>query len=514
MRLYQKSDKPLRIYLEGNQFDITRLLTSLCNKFYQATEYSKEDDIDNIIFQDESNEYYFPVGILAIITAELSRLNIAYDLDIEKSSEVCTIESIPPTLLDGIELREYQLSAIEAALTHKRGLLKVPTGGGKTEIMIGISRYILDNKDGNILICVPTANLLHQTYERLLLRGIPETLISRYGDGCKLHTNRRVCIATVQTVYRRLEDKQFQSWYSDLICLVVDEAHHLACRTWYTMIDRLAPEYNLGVSAEPFYGDKDHMIRDLILRGTVGSILYQIPITYLIEKGYLSKPYMIALDTKYTGNIYGITDWRVVNKSGIIINKSRNNCIKEAAVKLINREKNPLILVQQISHGQQLAKMISEEGYIVAVLTGGLKVAIYSNGVEVDNFKDVEGDTKRRFQEGMIHAMIGTSTMDEGVDVPILSSVILAGGGKSKLKLLQRLGRGLRKKEGSNCTILVDFQDRFNVVTNSQFKKRESSMMTLGVSVRYCSDISKFESYLDTIEAERCAELGLSIGSS
>lgn len=509
MRLFQKKDKPLRIYLEGDSTSLTRLLLSLNSKFYYETDYSKEDDIDNIIFC-EDDEFYFPVGILSIITSELTSLAIDYIVDIDGSEEIYQEIDISPDLLEGITLREYQIAAIECALKYKKGLLQIPTGGGKTEVMTGVSKYLLDKAEGHIMICVPTALLLHQTYERLIERGIPESEVFRYGDGFKLEGNKRICVATVQTAYKRLSDESFQNWYKDLKCLLVDEAHHLACRTWYTLIDRLAPEYNLGVSAEPFYGDKSHIIRDLILRGTVGSVLYRIPIKYLIDKGYLSKPYMVAMETQYPGDIYNILNWHTINKLGIVQNKLRNKLIKSIALSLISAKKNPLILVQQINHGNELAKIISEEGYKVAVLTGGLKVTIYMNGHIINTFRDSEGITKKEFQEGLVDAMIGTSTMDEGVDVPVLSSVILAGGGKSKLKLLQRVGRGLRCKPGDNTTIIIDFQDKFSIVLHSQFKKRKTMFSDQQIPVYFCKNVDNFGELVQTIIEQRLKEISVS----
>lgn len=492
MRFYTVEDHPLRIYIESNERELYLLMSSLQTKFYRETEYSNEDDLRNIIFIDEvSGKPYFAKGLSSVISAEASRLSISVQSDVDTS--ICTYEyeDVTEDILEGISLREYQIEGVRAALRYKFGLIQVATGGGKTEMMIAICKYLMDRNDGHILICVPSSKLLHQTYDRLVLRGINPDDISKYGDGNKIDTNRRVAIATVQTVHRRLEDEDFKCWYDQLICLMMDEAHHCSARTFYTVIDTLAPEYMLGVSAEPFYGDKDHMIQDLLLRGIVGPVIHRVTVDYLVERGFLSKPYMIAVDSKYPGDIYKVIDWRVVNKSCIVNNRHRNQDIINAAVSLIERGKNPLILVSQIKHGDSLSKEISNKGYRVAMLTGGSKVTIYMNGQDVDSYKDPEGDTQRQFQNGSIDVLIGSSVMDEGVDLPALSSVILAGGGKSSVKLCQRVGRGLRPKLGDNTTIILDFQDRFNVVTHSHFKTRKQSIEKLGVDVYYINDVDK-----------------------
>lgn len=510
--LERSETNPLRTYIRGSQEEIIRLLTSLTNRFYREkrgnNDREDDNDIDNIVLES-GGEYYFPSGLLSIVIGELNLLKIPYavkTIDVDVCRE--DIPDISEELLDGIRLRKYQLEAIEAAFISKRGLLSLPTGAGKSEIMIAISKLLYEG-EGNILVCVPTATLLHQTYDRMVERGIPADSISKYGDGNKIDISKRIVISTVSTAYKRLTDDEFSIWYKDLKCIILDEAQHGACRTWYTLIDAVCPEYIIGVSAEPFYGDDDHVVRDLILRGTVGPVLYRVPLNYLIDKGYLSKPYVIAIDSQYPpgGNIYRVMDWHTVNKSGIINNKLRNKSICEISRVLIDMKKNPLILVQQISHGQTLAKLISECGYKVAIMTGGLKVSIYVEGREVDTYKDSDNQVKDDFQKGVYDVLIGTSVLDEGADIPALSSVILAGGSKSKLRLIQRIGRGLRKKEGDNTTFIIDFQDRFSIVLHSHHKKRKQLFIDHNIPVYYCSDLSQLPAFFGGIIEQRKQEL-------
>lgn len=509
MILRQYEESPLRIYVEGDDSEISRLLSSLMNRFYQEKkEYDRDEDrdIENIIIEQEGS-YYFPAGLLSIVLAEMRQCHIEYTLLVLPALADAVVPEIDENILEGITLREYQCAGIRVALQKRKGLLQLGTGAGKTEMMIAIGKYLLENKEGNILLCVPTADLLHQTYDRIVSRGIPEYEIAKFGDGNKLDKSKRLIVSTIQTAYRRLEDEEFKEWYGELLCIMLDEAQHGACRTWYTLIDCLSPEYIIGVSAEPFYGDKDHVVRDLILRGTVGPVLYRVPMNYLVDHGYLSKPYVVALDTKYPGNIHRVIDWHTVNKMGIINNPLRNEAICTAASVLINMGKNPLILIQQIAHGKKLAELISQCGSKVAVYTGGMKVSVYVDGREIDSFRDTGNQTKDDFQRGVYGALIGTSVLDEGADIPALSSVILAGGSKSRLRIIQRIGRGLRKKDGENLTFIIDFQDRFNVVLHSHHKKRKNLFTEHNIPVYYCNDLSKLPSFFHSIIDQRNREI-------
>lgn len=518
MRLYTISEHPLRVYLEDEQLgEVQRLMFHLDNKYSPEKDdciTSMRDDEDEvtslIFFDDELEKYYIVHGLLSVILKEARSINIpcSDETKIEESSIV--YPDIDKNLLDGITLREYQIEGISSSLAHKRGLIQVHTGGGKTEMMIGVCRYLLDNSDSKVLICVPSTNLLYQTYGRMVKRGVSENNISLLGDGNQLDTSCRVCISTVQSAYSRLSSEGDQSdWLKSVDCLMLDEAHHSKCRTWSTVIDRISPEYLLGFSAEPFHRDKDHLISDLILRGIIGPVIHRVTVDYLVDHGYLSKPYVVAMDSKYAGNIYHVIDWKLVNKSCIVKNSLRNTLIRDIAATLINKDKKPLILVQQISHGQELAASISKLGYNVTMMKGGLSVTKYLDGNIIDTYTDSEGQVVKDFNEGKIDALIGTSTLDEGVDIPALSAVILAGGGKGRIRVLQRLGRSIRKKPGLNVSYVIDFRDRFNVVTNSHFKKRKSLYDELRIPVYYATSQADFEGIVQSIEYERSIELGL-----
>lgn len=513
MRLYSTIEHPLRIYLEEEvQNEISRLILSLDNKYASTKEsqyHHDEDDIDSLIMYDEFlNKHYIVHGLLNIILKESISIGISCNNEVPILDLTMEYPEIDKCLLEGIELRGYQLEGISSSLAHKRGIIQVHTGGGKTEMMIGVSRYLLDNSDKNILICVPTTNLLYQTHARMMKRGINDNDVSLLGDGNKIDTSRRIIIATVQSAYQRLDTSdEYMEWLSNVNCLMMDEAHHSKCRTWSTLIDRVAPEYLLGFSAEPFHRDKDHMISDLILRGLLGPVIHRVTMDYLVAHGYLSKPYVIALDTKYSGNMYNVIDWTTVNKSCIVKNKLRNEDIKKVASMLIEESKNPLILVQQIAHGQELAIMISKLGYRVYMMTGGRKVSVYLDGTNIENYTDNDNLVIKDFDSGKIDALIGTSTLDEGVDIPSLSAVILAGGGKGRLKNIQRVGRAMRQKVGLNCTFIIDFRDRFNVVTQSHFKKRKALYDEMSMTVYYLESSSALKDLMHSIEDIRRAEL-------
>jgi len=104
-----------------------------------------------------------------------------------------------------------------------------------------------------------------------------------------------------------------------------------------------------------------------------------------------------------------------------------------------------LVLVTRLDHGEVLSGMIDGSIFIHGSDTTDVRMSALNN---------------MRLGDGGVY--IASPIFDEGVDVPALDCVILAGGGKSHIKLLQRLGRGMRKKEGENVLHVYDFIDNTN----------------------------------------------------
>jgi superfamily II DNA or RNA helicase len=114
-----------------------------------------------------------------------------------------------------------------------------------------------------------------------------------------------------------------------------------------------------------------------------------------------------------------------------------------------------LILVTRIDHGLELQKMI--EG------------SVFISGSDTTEFRQ---ETIQKMRESKFGVYIATTIFDEGVDIPSVDTVILAAGGKSHVRLLQRIGRGMRHKEGLNQLIIHDFLDDTNMYLLSHSEER------------------------------------------
>ena len=174
----------------------------------------------------------------------------------------------------------------------------------------------------------------------------------------------------------------------------------------------------------------------------------------LIDEGYLSniKIEIIACPTIYLGKT-----WQEIYENGIVSSIERNSLICETAIKHFKQGKKVMILVRRILHGKILENMF------VAAFTP----AVFLSGKDNAEYRK---ETKELFNEVGGFVLIASTIFDEGVDIPEINVLIIAAGGKSEVKTIQRVGRGLRKKKEGGV-LVYDFNDYSKFLNNHSMNR-------------------------------------------
>jgi superfamily II DNA or RNA helicase len=391
----------------------------------------------------------FLTGLMSLVRNNFTKNKIQFefiDRRIRPASNYLNLRFTPP---EDYEVRPYQDLTISRSLQFTRGILEVATGGGKT---IMVAKLLSEIKTYPFLFYVLTKDLMEQAHD--VFSTYLNVPIGMIGDGKA--DIQKITVCTVQTAILALEgrnsgfkidDYSFDdedSWDEKGIeneskaekirtligmakGVVADECHHASSKTCKTVLLASPDAYwRYGASATPKRESGD----DIMLQALFGAKIVSINASYLIKNNYLVKPYIFIEPVNVTTKSH---TYSKIYKECIVENSLFNKHVADTANHLISRKLSVLVLVKQISHGKVLEKLIPNSRF----LTG-----------QVDSKNRTE--IIEQLRKGLIPCMVATSLADEGLDIPSLDAVIMAGGGKSSTRLFQRIGRTLRISKGSN----------------------------------------------------------------
>lgn len=410
---------------------------------------------------------HVPTGLVRMLSNELREQGIKVVHSYNKSCSRTHSPCISPDGLRGrirdcltdVTLRDYQTNAVHKLLSANRGIAKMATNAGKT-VVIGALIHFL--KQG--LVVVNSKDLLYQTSERLAsYLGCDVGLM---GDSHMDYKN--VTVATIQTLasyHKRIGTLEFRHAFGSNRVLIIDECHHIAHNKSFDVLMDISGWFRYGFSGTPIMRGK---LNDLKLIAATGPVQVEMTNADLIEDGWSATPTVYIHSTEYKklddANFYDAA-YQYAYKEGIVHNAVRNELICGVATSAMDDGKSVLILVNRMAHAENMLDIFGDYQYI--------KVEFVNGSSPMDKRR---ASLARLSNEPV--CVIATPIFDEGVDVPALDAIILAGGGKSKWKLLQRLGRGLRRKEGENVVQIHDFDDYFNKYLDRHCNER------IGVYVR------------------------------
>lgn len=372
----------------------------------------------------------FPSGLLGIILPELDRLGCEYRL---VTNRMPPYQTVTPDFLQGVTLRDYQVEAANELLKCQHGVAKMATNSGKTEVMAAIIKALYIP---NTLVLLHRKELLYQTAERFSQRlGIECGLI---GDGS--WEPKMVTIAMIQTLSDRIHRPDVDmDWLQRNVLLMVDECHHASSAQMMDVLSEVPGCYRFGFSGTPL---KHDMLSDLKLAAFTGTVVYDVDNAYLVNTGYSARP-IIKLITLEQDSYEDYTElsYQEAYTKFIVNNDIRNDWIAEMAKQSSGVV---LILVNRLDHGKAIAQRLPGSVFVT-----GRDTTEYRQKI-IQSMREGSG------------IFIATPIFDEGVDIPSIDTIILAAGGNGYVKLLQRIGRGMRKKGSDNVLRVVDFIDDTN----------------------------------------------------
>lgn len=380
---------------------------------------------------------------------------------------------VPPGTLDPTAdlswLRDYQREAVDRVLEKKRGILWIPTGGGKTEIPVALARLVPDT---HWLFLVHRTSLGEQAAERFAernaLHGVDLGEPGVIGEG-RWREGKTFTAATFQTFSAALkhEDPRAKALLGRTGGLFVDECHVLPADSFNRVAMACDAYYRAGLSGTPLArGDQ----KSIMAIAALGPVILRIPATRLVDAGILSKP-RVRLVTVQQPTSASVT-WTGVYHDKVVRSKKRN----DALVAIAQRAAKPSFLfVKEIAHGRSITADLGRAG-LNADFTFGNHSTEYRRSMA------------KALVRGALDVLVCSVVFQEGIDVPELRSVINGGGSKSIIATLQRLGRGMRVdrapdgsvREGGDVFEMWDIFDVGNDWLEKHAKARRNAYIQEG----------------------------------
>lgn len=344
-----------------------------------------------------------------------------------------------------LEVREYQYAAIYSALENRRQTIISPTASGKSLIIYSLIRYLVDNLNQNVLLIVPTKSLVVQMYKDFedysSENGFDvETNTHIIMGGHEKVTKKSIVISTWQSIYQ-----QPISWFNRYGAVIIDECHTVKAKALTSILEKMieAP-WRFG-----FTGSLDNsQTHQMMIQAVLGPITRVATTRDLIEKGHLSGIKIKAISLKYSDELRKeARKMKYQTEVEFLCGyEPRNKFIRNLALTL---KGNTLVLFNRVDkHGRLLYEMIlSKRSDNVHYVHGGTDVE--------------DRDAVRHFVEGSSNAIIVASvgTFSTGINIKRLNNIIFAAPTKSVIRVLQSIGRGLRKADDKEFFTLYDVAD-------------------------------------------------------
>jgi ATP-dependent helicase IRC3 len=365
-----------------------------------------------------------------------------------------------------MKLHDYQMDAIGAIKNgfkeNFRQYVQMPTGSGKTFTFL----YYARNFCNNILVIVPSIQLMNQVYESAL-SFYHKSEISRKGghffdELSKIH----ICVVhSIRNDYLKFLASQF----FDLV--IIDEAHHSMSESYKKFINLRMKYFKdedeifkriLGMTATPERTD-GQFISEIL-----GECSFKLFIPDMIKSGQLCDIEGYSLKTKIDISDMSTNngDFSIKFLYNKLCNKNRNDMIVGVIKKDMKERKN-IVFCINIKHSKEISDLLNENGINSSHIDGTMKP------IQRKSILD-------SFRQGNISTLCNCQLLTEGFDEPSIDGIILARPTISKSLFTQMIGRGLRLFPGKKNCKIIDIVDNHkflsginNLVEDGRFSNCE-----------------------------------------
>ncbi len=349
-----------------------------------------------------------------------------------------------PTAGQPIQLRDYQVSIINNFLNNPQCLQEVATGAGKTIMTAALSERI--EPYGRSIVIVPNKSLVTQTEKDY--RNMQLDVGVFFGDRKEFGHKHTICTwqslnVLLKNTRNQVAEITIHEFLEDVVCVIVDEVHQAKADALKNLLTGVMARVPIRWGLTGTIPKEDFEFQALHV--SLGPVINRLAASELQEQGVLAQCQVNIVQmidhqdhTNYQSELkYLLEESGRLDAMADLINR-------------VNETGNTLILVDRISAGQELVRRLNNAVFI----SGGTKA-----DERQGHYDEVAEATGK-----IIVATYGVAAV--GINIPRIFNLVLVEPGKSFVRVIQSIGRGIRKAEDK------DFVQIWDITSTCRFARR------------------------------------------
>ena len=353
-----------------------------------------------------------------------------------------------------IVLRDYQIQILNDFLANPQSIQEVATGAGKTIMTAALSKSV--EPYGRSIVIVPNKSLVTQTEDDYKNMGLDVGVY--FGDRKDVGKQHTIC--TWQSLNVLLKNTQagvgditIGDFIEDVVCVMVDEVHMAKADALKTLLTGVFARVPIRWGLTGTIPKEDYEF--VSLRCSLGEVIGRLSASELQEAGHLANCHVNVVqlqDSVEYRDYQSELKYLVTNIERIAYLAKLIDSIKDSG--------NTLILVDRIETGRLLQTELST---LFSLLSDKPDVAFVSGATKAGDRKE-EYDDVATSTNKIIIATYGVAAV--GINIPRIFNLVLIEPGKSFVRVIQSIGRGIRKAEDK------DFVQIWDITSTCKFAKR------------------------------------------
>jgi superfamily II DNA or RNA helicase len=342
-------------------------------------------------------------------------------------------------------LRDYQVEIINKFLTNPQCIQEVATGAGKTIITAALSDAV--SPYGRSIVIVPNKSLVTQTEADYINMGLDVGVY--FGD--RKEYNRQHTICTWQSLNNMMKltktgeaEITIHEFIQDVVCVIVDEVHMAKADALKTLLTGAMSQIPLrwGLTGTV----PKELFESQALLVSLGPVVSRLSASTLQDAGVLAQCHV---------NIVQLVDYveykDYQSELKYLLEESGRLDTMAELIRRVNETGNTLVLVDRTECGRQLVERLGDKAVFVSGAT--------KSKARQDEYNQVADATDK-----IIVATYGVAAV--GINIPRIFNLVLVEPGKSFVRVIQSIGRGIRKAEDK------DHVEIWDITSTCKFAKR------------------------------------------